>query len=121
VLPTATRRQPYIHFERDASGRIVRLLQLREGDAMPVEGESDLGLFALTRETVDTDLAEYAREASPGGATGERNFLPFVPWLSRRRTVVTFPCTNPFEAVGINTPAERDEVAAWLRSRATGT
>ena len=117
VLPTAVRAQPYIHFERDATGRITALRQRREGDEMPAQGESDVGLFALTRETYDADLMEYARDVAAGGATGERNFLPFIPWLARRRTVVTFPCTNPLEAVGINTPAELDEVAAWLRSR----
>ena len=121
ALPTAVRPQPYIHFDRDASGRIVRLRQRREGDDMPAKGESDMGLFALARDTYDVDLAEYARTVTPGGATGERNFLPFIPWLARRRAVVTFPCTHPSEAVGINTPAELDEVAAWLRSRATGT
>jgi hypothetical protein len=52
ALPTVRKRDPYIHFERDASGRITRLLQKREGDAMPPEGESDMGLFALACETV---------------------------------------------------------------------
>ena len=121
VLPTAVRPQPYIHFDRDASDRIVRLRQRREGDDMPAEGESDMGLFALARETYDIDLVEYARTVTPGSATGERNFLPFIPWLARRRAVVTFPCTHPSEAVGINTPAELDEVAAWLRSRSART
>jgi len=121
VLPTAVRPQPYIHFEREAAGRIVGLRQRREGDEMPAEGESDMGLFALSRESYDVDLMEYARAVTPGGATGERNFVPFIPWLARRRTVVTFPCTHPSEAVGINTPADLDEVAAWLRSRSAGS
>jgi len=53
----------------------------------------------------------------PGTTTGERNFLPFVPWLAQRRLVATFPCTDPMEAVGINTPDELRQVEAWLRSR----
>jgi CTP:molybdopterin cytidylyltransferase MocA len=117
ALPTVRRRDPYIHFDRDAGGRIVRLLQRREGDPMPTEGEGDLGLFALTRHVFDTDLDEYARDVAPGGATGERNFVPFVPWLARRTTVATFPCTDPMEAVGINTPDELREVEAWLLTR----
>src|SRR5688572_4197360 len=32
VLPTLMVDDPYIHFERDASGRIVRVRQRREGD-----------------------------------------------------------------------------------------
>jgi bifunctional UDP-N-acetylglucosamine pyrophosphorylase / glucosamine-1-phosphate N-acetyltransferase len=117
ALPTVARRQPYIHFDRDASGRITGLRQRREGDAMPAEGESDMGLFAMTRETFERELADYAGDVAPGTGTGERNFLPFVPWLAARRTVATFPCTDPMEAVGINTPDDLRQVEAWLRTR----
>ena len=117
ALPTVPRRHPYIHFERDAAGRISRLRQRREGDAMPEEGESDMGLFAMTRETFELDLHDYARDVPPGSATGERNFLPFIPWLAQRTTVATFPCTDPMEAIGVNTPEELRQVEAWLRSR----
>lgn len=119
ALPTVIRQAPYIHFERARDGRIVRLLQRREGDAMPAEGESDMGLFALSRTAFEEDLHDYARDVPLGSATGERNFVPFVPWLAERRPVATFPCTHPREALGINTPAELEEVAAWLRSRTT--
>ena len=117
ALPTVTRRDPYTHFERDAAGRLSRFLQRREGDAMPAEGESDMGLFALARETFDRDLQDYADAVVPGTGTGERNFVPFVPWLAQRRDVVTFPCTDPMEAVGINTPEELRTVETWLRDR----
>lgn len=117
ALPTVQRSAPYIHFERDAWGRIVRLLQRREGDVMPAEGESDMGLFALSRDTFCMELQDYAREVAPGASTAERNFLPFVPWLARQHAVVTFPCTDPMEAMGINTPQELRQVEAWLGSR----
>jgi NDP-sugar pyrophosphorylase family protein len=117
ALPTVLRPTPYTHFERDTDGRIVGFLQRREGDVMPAEGESDMGLFAMRRETFETDLADYARNVPRGSATGERNFVPFVPWLAQRKRVVTFPCTNPAEAIGINTPEELREVEAWLRTR----
>jgi CTP:molybdopterin cytidylyltransferase MocA len=117
ALPTVPRRHPYIHFERDAAGQISRLLQRREGDVMPDEGESDMGLFAMTRETFELDLQDYARDVPPGSTTGERNFLPFIPWLAQRNTVATFPCTDPMEAIGINTPDELRQVEAWLRAR----
>jgi|KBSSwiStaDraftv2_1062776.scaffolds.fasta_scaffold515141_2 bifunctional N-acetylglucosamine-1-phosphate-uridyltransferase/glucosamine-1-phosphate-acetyltransferase GlmU-like protein len=119
TLPTVTRTDPYIHFERDAAGRIVRLLQHREGDRMPAAGESDMGVFAMTTKTFAEDLPEFAREVVPGTATGERNFLPFVPWLAQRTAVATFPCTDPREAIGINTPDELRDVEQWLRSRRT--
>jgi bifunctional UDP-N-acetylglucosamine pyrophosphorylase/glucosamine-1-phosphate N-acetyltransferase len=117
ALPTVRRRDPYTHFERDPAGRLSRFLQRREGDAMPEEGESDMGLFALTRETFERDLEDYAAQVPLGSTTGERNFVPFVPWLAQRKPVVTFPCTDPREAVGINTPEELREIESWLRAR----
>lgn len=117
ALPTVVRRDPYIHFDRDATGRICGLRQRREGDTMPEEGESDMGLFAMTRETFERDLPIYAGDVAAGRGTGERNFLPFVPWLAWRRLVASFPCTDAMESIGINTPEELRQVEAWLRAR----
>jgi bifunctional UDP-N-acetylglucosamine pyrophosphorylase/glucosamine-1-phosphate N-acetyltransferase len=117
AFPTVRQTEPYIHFARDTHGRIVNVLQRREGDAMPAQGESDMGLFALSREAFEQDLQAYARDVLPGRGTGERNFLPFIPWLATRTPVVTFPCTDPMEAVGINTPEDLQQLEAWLRSR----
>jgi bifunctional N-acetylglucosamine-1-phosphate-uridyltransferase/glucosamine-1-phosphate-acetyltransferase GlmU-like protein len=117
ALPTVVRRDPYTHFERDTGGRLSRFLQRREGDVLPEEGESDMGVFALARDTFERDLEEYADTVMAGAGTGERNFVPFVPWLAQRKEVVTFPCTDQMEAVGINTPDELRAVEAWLRER----
>ena len=115
ILPTVTRRHPYIHFDRDEAGRITRVRHRREGDAMPVTGESDMGLFAMSASTYRERLPEYAREMEAGAATGERNFLPFIPWLARTERVTTFPCEDPMEAVGINTPEELALVEEYFR------
>ena len=117
VMPTVTTAEPYIHLERDGSGRIVRVLHRREGDDMPAVGESDMGVFALSGDAFFTALAEYAADVEIGSRTGERNFLPFIPWINRRRRVVTFPSTHPQEAIGVNTPADRAAVETYLRSR----
>jgi bifunctional N-acetylglucosamine-1-phosphate-uridyltransferase/glucosamine-1-phosphate-acetyltransferase GlmU-like protein len=117
VMPTVRRRHPYIHLARDSNGRITRILHLREGDEMPEEGESDMGLFALSRRAFEEGLTRYAREADVGLGTGERNFLPFIPWLAERATVATFPCTNAMEALGVNTPEDLRVMEGWLRER----
>ncbi len=118
VMPTARRANPYIHFDRDTSGRITAVRHRREGDAMPAIGESDMGLFSLSRSAYLDALPAFAREAAAASGTGERNFLPFVPWIAAREPVVTFPCTDEREAIGVNTPEERALVEAYLRERA---
>lgn len=121
VFPSVPQRNPYIHFQRDADGRIVRVLQRREHDDMPDVGESDMGLFSLSPEAYLTALPQFARETAPGQGTGERNFLPFIPWLAARQTVTTIPCTDAREAIGINTPEDLRAVESWLRERAVET
>jgi bifunctional UDP-N-acetylglucosamine pyrophosphorylase/glucosamine-1-phosphate N-acetyltransferase len=117
VVPLITRRDPYIHFDRDASGRLSAIRQRREGDEMPDVGEGDIGLFALSRAAYEGDLTNYAADVPRGQGTGERNFVPFIPWLAQRANVVTFPCTDPREAIGINTPEELSAMEDWLSSR----
>ena len=116
-MPTVTRPIPYIHLQRDGAGRIVEILHRREGDAMPDEGESDMGLFALPASSFTDLLPRYAREVALGTTTGERNFLPFVSWASAEHEVVTFPSVDEMEAVGVNTPEELGAVEAYLAAR----
>jgi bifunctional UDP-N-acetylglucosamine pyrophosphorylase/glucosamine-1-phosphate N-acetyltransferase len=114
VMPTVTSTNPYIHLERDAAGRITRVLHRREGDAMPEVGESDMGLFAMSARAFREWLPQYAEEVETGHKTGERNFLPFIPWVNARAAVETFPSHDPIEAVGINTPEELRLVEQYL-------
>lgn len=117
VMPTVRRVDPYIHFERDQGGRIERVLQRREGDAMPPEGESDMGLFALSSDAFRSWLPAYAASLETGRTTGERNFLPFIPWVAERAPVLTFPASHPMEAIGVNTVEELRQVEDHLNSK----
>lgn len=119
VMPTVHRSTPYIHLARDASGHITRILHRREGDAMPDVGESDAGLFVLSRESFVDLLPAYAREVPLGASTGERNFLPFIAWVHRTHAVETVAVEDEMEAVGVNTPDELRAVEAYLQSRET--
>ena len=118
ALPTVATPQPYVHFERDAGGAIARVRHRREGDVMPATGESDMGLFALTTATYLDDLPRYAERPEIGHVTGERNFLPFIPWMAARRPVITFPSADAMEAVGVNTREELARVERYLADRA---
>jgi bifunctional N-acetylglucosamine-1-phosphate-uridyltransferase/glucosamine-1-phosphate-acetyltransferase GlmU-like protein len=117
VLPTCHKDEPYVHLHRDACGRIVRVLHRREGDQMPETGESDAGVFDLSAEAYGEWLPRYARAPEIGARTGERNFVPFVAFVAERGRVVTVPCAEPEEAIGINTPDELARIEGHLRAR----
>jgi bifunctional UDP-N-acetylglucosamine pyrophosphorylase/glucosamine-1-phosphate N-acetyltransferase len=118
ILPTATRQAPYIHIVRDRQGRIVDIRHRREGDQMPQVGESDAGLFSLSSDTYFNHLVEFARQAEPATGTRERNFLPFIAWLSHQGpSVHTFPCRDDEEAIGINTPDDLRTIERYLSMR----
>jgi molybdopterin-guanine dinucleotide biosynthesis protein A len=118
VMPTMNRDRPYIHLAKNGEGRIVDVLHRREGDALPDRGESDMGLFSLDRTAFLDDLRSFAEAVAAGRSTGERNFLPFLPWIASQREVVTFAGLDETEAIGVNTPEERDLVGAYLEARA---
>ena len=117
AVPTVPRDAPYIHLVRDAGGRVTGILQRREGDEMPPAGESDMGLFSVSPQACVELLPLYACEAVPGAGTHERNFLPFIAWMATRGVVTTCACTDPREAIGINTPDDLAAVTAYLAGR----
>jgi bifunctional UDP-N-acetylglucosamine pyrophosphorylase/glucosamine-1-phosphate N-acetyltransferase len=118
ALPTCRKPEPYIHLDRDRAGRIVYVRHRREGDDMPPIGEADAGLFALSPAAYLNELPRYAAAPDAAGrVTGERNFLPFLPWIERVGTVVTFPCLDGEETIGVNTPADLAAIEAYLARR----
>jgi bifunctional UDP-N-acetylglucosamine pyrophosphorylase/glucosamine-1-phosphate N-acetyltransferase len=119
IFPTLRVDSPYIHFERDGRGRIVGVRQRREGDSMPDCGETDMGLFDLSVGAYLRDLPVFAQDARASAGTGERNFLPFIPWLATKAGVDTIQGVAPIETVGINTPEELAAVEAHLASEAS--
>ncbi len=120
IFPTARRRRPYVHFVRDENDRIIDVLHQREGDPMPEIGENDAGLFSLSRDAYLRDLLEFSCDAERTTRTGERNFLPFIPWLTHRAgQVLTFASCDEREAIGVNTPQDVAEVERYLSERAS--
>jgi bifunctional UDP-N-acetylglucosamine pyrophosphorylase/glucosamine-1-phosphate N-acetyltransferase len=117
VMPTCRRDHPYVHLVRDPDGRIVRVLHRREGDDMPAVGESDAGVFDLSLDAYLTLLPQYAAAPEIGARTGERNFVPFVARVAAIDRVVTIPCREVEEAIGVNTPEELAMLEAHLRTR----
>jgi N-acetylglucosamine-1-phosphate uridyltransferase (contains nucleotidyltransferase and I-patch acetyltransferase domains) len=106
TLPLVAMAEPYVEYEYDAaSASLLRVRQSREGDECRPGGLSDVGVFCLSTDGLMAAWQEYLTKAAPGAATGEVNFLPFLPYLSRERgwPVTVVPVTDQDEARGINT------------------
>jgi len=118
TCPTLWRDRPYIHFERDARGRVVRVLQAREGDVLPDRGESDCGVFLFQTEALRRTLPRLLKSPeSIGNRTRELNFLPIFPMLD---SLISVPIMTEAESVGVNSPADAEYLERQLRARSTG-
>ena len=84
VMPTVAQRRPYIHLAARRAGRIVAACCIgAKATRCRRSGESDMGLFALSARGVSgRPAAHMPRRRGIGRVTGERNFLPFIPWLA---------------------------------------
>jgi bifunctional N-acetylglucosamine-1-phosphate-uridyltransferase/glucosamine-1-phosphate-acetyltransferase GlmU-like protein len=117
VCPTLWRDRPYIHFEREESGRVTRVLQAREGDSMPERGESDSGVFLFRTEALRQYLPRLlASSECIGRKTGELNFLPIFPMLNK---LITAPIMTDAESIGVNSPVDAAYLEQQLLARGT--
>lgn len=118
TCPTVMRPDPYIHFVRDGAGRITGLLQKREGDQMPPEGESDTGFFCFRADRLRSLLAQLRAETGArGNSTGEFNFLPVIPLAAGQGMVITPDVMTAEETVGVNSQADAALVEPFLRRK----
>ena len=117
TCPTVLRAKPYIHFDRDAAGRLMGLKQAREDDAMPETGESDTGFFCFETTALRRLLHRLRTESGGmGTATREFNLLPIIPLAARQEVVLTPRVMRLEETVGVNTAEDAAIVEAYLGS-----
>ncbi len=103
VLPVTRMTRPYVEY-RFAGTKLARVLQTREGEQTAPDGFSDVGTFLLGTEGLADAWDSYLIQAPRGGATGEINFLPFLPYLCAQGWMVTpLEVADATEARGINT------------------
>jgi len=103
VLPVTRMARPYVEYQFEGP-RLAKVLQTREGDKTSPNGFSDVGTFLLATRGLAEAWDSYLVQAVRGGATGEINFLPFLPFLSDQGwTVSPLEVADATEARGINT------------------
>lgn len=107
AFPTHYRTLCYTHTERDATGRVVALLERREfGAALPDRGEADCGLFVFRKAPVFRVLSEHA-DALRGPVTGETGFLAAVRVLAALGCRVdAYPIARDIDAASFNSPED---------------
>jgi len=128
TFPTSRRESPYIHIERDQSGRVRNVLEAREGDSLPSEGESDCGVFLargewlrqglsdLRARTIDPTRQRFGRLDGRTSATGEFNFLPLITLWAEQGKLVQAVCVAMLkETRGINTQQEARDVEQLIQ------
>lgn len=113
TIPLVTLSAPYVAYQVE-DGRLARVLESREGDDCGARGLSDVGVFCASTQGLAEAWDAYARSATLGRATGERSFLPFLPFLALRGFAFTaVDVRDPDEARGVNTA----EDLAFFRAR----
>ncbi|WP_311931809.1 NTP transferase domain-containing protein [Microbispora sp. H11081] len=121
TIPLVPMPDPYVEYELDDDGTLLRVRQSREGDECRPGGLSDVGVFCLSTDGLHEAWTRYLDEAAVGARTGEVNFLPFLPYLSRERAwpLTVVPVTDPDEARGVNTAGDlafaRRAYLRWAR------
>ncbi len=106
VIPVVAMDQPYVEYVFDGE-RLIAVKQSREGDSCASGGYGDIGTFVLSVGGLLERWQAYLRSSELGGATGEINFLPFLPYLSAWGWKVRrFAIDDEREARGINTPQD---------------
>lgn len=123
TLPLILRDDPYIHLETDASGRLVRVLERREGAEMPPKGENDCGLFACSTEKLKSVYASaIERGIALSPATGEWNFLPLLPAFETDGSEISgYRLENPEESIGINDRQDVERLEDYFRKNDLGS
>lgn len=104
TLPLVERPNPYVHYASGEEGRLVRVLERREGAEMPTLGESDCGVFAFDTQRLQEVFqkqSEQRIETSP--STGEWSLLPMLPLFEDgKESVNAYRLESIEETYGVN-------------------
>ena len=119
TFPTFIKKDPYIHFQRDDSGRILKVLQKRENEISMRVGENDCGFFSFSTNSLFSVLKNGLKSpVSLGAKTKEVNLLQLFPQFEMRNYQVnTLRIAHEDETLGVNTVEEAQTAESILRNR----
>jgi bifunctional N-acetylglucosamine-1-phosphate-uridyltransferase/glucosamine-1-phosphate-acetyltransferase GlmU-like protein len=104
-VPLVKVAYPYVHYIVEGGSTLTGISQKREGDFMPEDGLSDIGIFIMRSRGLEEYWVKYRNNfAILGGVTQEVNFLPFLPFLaSQNQSFQVLSVQNEEESLGMNT------------------
>ena len=119
TFPTVIKKDPYIHFQRDDSGRILKVLQKRENEISMRVGENDCGFFSFSTNSLFSVLKNGLKSpVSLGTQTNEVNLLQLFPQFEMRNNHVnTLRIAHEDETLGVNTAEDAQTAENILRDR----
>ena len=119
TFPTVIKKNPYIHFQRDDVGRILKVLQKRENEISMRVGETDCGFFSFSTHSLFSVLKNGLKSpVSLGAKTKEVNLLQLFPQFEMRNYQVnTLRIAHKDETLGVNTIEEAQTAESILRNR----
>jgi bifunctional UDP-N-acetylglucosamine pyrophosphorylase/glucosamine-1-phosphate N-acetyltransferase len=106
VIPVLMKETRYIHIDQ-SDGKIIRILQSKEGDVVPIPSRSDIGLFLFSSgSNLTSAWLNGGRDFCRGEQTNEYNFLPMLPYLCSIGWTAQTIEANPKDGLGVNTQEE---------------
>lgn len=119
TCPTLVVEKPYIHFQRDRDGKVIKILQAREEPHMPEKGENDCGLFLFSTKSLFDELLKSKDEIDlKGFKTREFNFLPVFPRFDKE--IGNLACLHIIsmeETIGVNDINDAKMLSEILKKR----
>lgn len=114
VVPCLSKEQPYTGLDWNGSG-VSAAYESREGDVVPQDVVSDVGLFGFTDGSkLVGDWDKFRLTGNRGAITGEVNFLKFLPWLTNKGWLGLQINAKPADGFSVNTPEELED---WRESQ----
>ena len=102
AFPTRFSSPCYTHVTRSHEGRVISLIERLEfGDAVPLIGESDVGIFMFNKEIVFNAMKN--KVGLLGKSTNEIGFLQVVSLLSEQYWIDAFQIADEIDSWSYNT------------------
>lgn len=113
-VPLVWVSSPYVQFKL---GTPLAVYESREDEKCDSNGFKDMGIFAFTRQAIESTWPSYKTHAPYGKVTGERNFVKFFETVQQKMEIFWRLDQPYYKSIGINTPKELNEANLFLSQK----